>query len=238
MMEFLRNMRDAKSVAKIEGAILALDGDHEAAMKGLARAREALEAAIDAGDPRALETAERAIDDARRSLERLEVARASLERRLIEAREREAAEKLEATIKAAAAKRDAARRRIDKELVPALRTACDVLQSIADADRAVGNANQEIMSAKAGAFLEYTEEKFTPYPENAYGPVYYIINTITIPSVEHWRITGWNAKVPPFNVNALNAMATPPGSVGGKGDMPRAHVLRPAVTPGFAPTND
>lgn len=238
MFDFLRNMKDARSVAKIEGAILALEGDHDAAAKAQARAREALESAIDQGDARALGEAEAALDGARRQLERLNIARSSLERRLVEARDREAAERLDATIKAATGKRDAARRRIEKELVPALRTACAVMQEIADADRAIGSANQEIMTAKAGAFLEYTEEKFTPYPEKVYGPVYYIINTITIPSVDAWRIPGWNAKAAPFDMGGFLASAIPPGAIGGRGEAPRAHVLRPAITPGFAPTGD
>lgn len=236
MFDFLRNMKDAKSVAKIEGALLALEGDFDAATKAQARAREALEAAIDAGDARALDQAEQALDGARRQLERLEVARGSLERRLVDARERELVDRLDGAAKAATARRDAVRRRIEREMIPALRTVCAILDEMRAADAEIGAANDAFLSAGRPGRVDRVEETFTPSPPHQYGPLFEIANTTAIRAVPEWQVPGWRWREPGLDVNGLLAAAMPPGSIGGRGDLPRAHVARPAHTPGFVPT--
>lgn len=233
MFDFLKNMRDAKSVAKIEGAILALEGDHDAAVKAQARAREALEAAIDAGDARALDLAERSMDDARRQLERLTIARTSLERRLVEAREREETERLDGIVRAATARRDAVRKRLQRELAPALRTACEILQAVAAADDEVQRANDSLVTAGRPGRVDKVEDGVTPAPANQLFDLWTLRRTVSIRAIPAWGITGFNWREPGVNLNALLAAAVPPGSVGDKGAVPRPIVSNPVTTGSF-----
>jgi hypothetical protein len=227
MLDFLRNMKDANTVDKIEGALLALDVDAEAAAKTEARAREAMEIAIDGGDAKGLDQAERALEDARRQRERLTIARGSLERRLAEARAKAEADRLDAIVRGATARRDAIRKRIEKELIPAFRTACAILEEIKEVDYAIQSANDALLTANAGRRIDLVEESYTPYPPANYGPAYWVTSNTVIPRIEAWQVEGWRYFEPGFPAANMLASAYPQGAVGDRGETPRAHVARP-----------
>jgi hypothetical protein len=153
---------------------------------------EARREAILSGDLKEITRAEAALADARTEADRITIAVDELEARIAEADRREADEAIAARIKEVETRRDALRKRVMKELAPALRTACEILHEIAALDDEIDRTNGDFASKGRAERIAATEENFTPYPAGAYGAVWALRATITIRPVADWDVRGWN----------------------------------------------
>ena len=232
MLAIFKKLTGGTATAEeLKGALAALD--IEGADKAVTRAESARRDAILQGDDGAVTRAEQALVKARLERERIAIASDELTKRLAEAEKAEADQRLDRVRVDAERFRDQVRARMKRDLVPALRTACDVLQAVVAADEAIKTANAELVSAGRPP-LQGVEDGFTPTPENQYGPLHHVGANVRIPRLDGWNVPGFGWTEPTFPLAKMIEGAFPPGAVGSKGEAPRAVVLRPASAGGWS----
>lgn len=190
MLEIFRKLKTGLvSAQALREARAALDPH---VVETLVRKREdARREAILSGDPKEVSRAESALQDARLEAERVQIALQELDARIEEADRREADEAVKARIREIEKLRNALRRRVERELAPALKLACEILGEIAAVDEEIDLANGDFVAKGRTERLETVEEGFTPFPDGAYWPVWALRATLVIRPVADWGIKGW-----------------------------------------------
>jgi hypothetical protein len=196
MLEIFKKLRAGPvSAQSLREARAALD-PHVA--ENLVRKREeARREAILAGDPKEVMRAESALNDARMELERIGIAIEELETRIAEADRREAEEVVQARIRDLMKRRDAVRKRIERELVPALRSASEVLNALAEIDAEIiaWNATNYVAPERV---IDLVEVGLTPIPEAESSELWSLRASSVIRPVPEWNVPGYNHRAPPF----------------------------------------
>jgi hypothetical protein len=196
MLEIFKKLRAGPvSAVALRDALAALDTE---SISHIVEKREkSRREAILSGDVNAVRAAEAALLEARLEAERVEIARSELETQIAEATKREADEALAAVVKSATARRDVSRRRIVRDLAPALKLACEVLREIAEADAEIERANDALANAGRGDRIARTEAEGTvPLIGLNYPLDYPLTTNITIRPVAEWGVSGWRWQTP------------------------------------------
>ncbi|MCA3635053.1 MAG: hypothetical protein INF18_04970 [Methylobacterium sp.] len=191
MLEIFRKLKAGPvSATALREARAALDP--HVAETTVRRREDARREAILSGDPKEIARAESALTDARLEAERVKIAMEELESRIADADRREADEAVSARVREIEARRDALRRRVTRDVAPALKVTCDVLTEVAALDAEIDRANGDFASTGRAERIAATEEGFTPYPDGAYWPIWALRATITIRPIADWGVSGWN----------------------------------------------
>lgn len=197
MLEIFRKLKSGPvSAQALREARAALDP--HVAETTVRKREDARREAIVSGDLKAITAAETALADARMELERVEIAVQELEARIAAADKREADAAVKVRIREVEARRDALRRRVERELVPALRTACDILADAAALDDEIEAANRDIAQKGWTETIATVEEGVTPFPAGQLREIFELKRTTVIRPVEDWGIAGYGWQAPPF----------------------------------------
>lgn len=190
MLEIFRKLKTGPvSAQSLREARAALD-PHVA--ETTVRKREAARReAILAGDPKAVAAAEAALHDARMEQERLGIAIEELEARIREADAREADEVVMTRVREIEARRDALRRRISKDVAPALRVVCDVLTEASELDAEIAAFNRELAQKGRPEGVALVEDGVTPIPAGVYAAPWTLTGSTVIRPVAAWGVKGF-----------------------------------------------
>lgn len=191
MLEIFKKMRAGPvSAQALREARAALDP--HAVERTVAKREEARREAILCGDPKEITRAEAALADARMEAERIAIALEELENRIAEADRREADEAVQVRVREIEGRRDALRKRVMKELAPALRTASGILSEIAALDEEIEATNRDLSSKGRPEAIATTEDGVTPFPEGHLREVWTLHRTTVLRPISSWGVAGWN----------------------------------------------
>jgi hypothetical protein len=197
MLEIFRKLKSGPVSAKaLREARAALDP--HTVEKTVHKREAARREAILAGDPKAVAAAEAALHDARMEEERLGIAIEELEARIREADAREADEVVMTRVREIEARRDALRRRIVKDVAPALRVTCEVLSEASELDAEIAQFNRELAQKGRPESVALVEDGTTPIPRRVYAAPWTLIGSTVIRPVAAWDVTGfgWSGFAP------------------------------------------
>ncbi|MCA3645989.1 MAG: hypothetical protein IOC54_01420 [Methylobacterium sp.] len=196
MLEIFKKLRTGPvSAQALREARAALDPH---VVETTVRKREdARREAILSGDPKEIARAETALADARMEAERITIAVEELEARIAEADRREAEETVQAAMRDIVKRRDAVRRRIELDLVPALRTASTVLTALAEIDSEIAAWNSTNYTTPERV-LDLAEVGLTPIPESESSELWSLRHSTVIRPIPEWGVPGYNHRPPPF----------------------------------------
>ncbi len=197
MLEIFRKLKTGPvSAQALRDARAALDPF--VAETTVRKREEARKDAILAGDPKEISRAEAALADARMESERVTIALEELDRQIADADRREAEEAVAARVREIEGRRDALRRRLTKELVPALRTSCEILNAISALDEEIEAANRDFAAKGRPEAVATIEDGVTPFPANQLREIFELKRTTVIRPVSEWGVAGFGYREPPF----------------------------------------